>query len=136
MLNTQISEEYEQWRSRPEGSEGAWVHAFGLYFLLNIPDDEAFDGALSVGVSGPSPDEAPADHSPSVVLGYTGDSGARLTNVLLQPDEARQLAAHLLSAAQTTERSIARKLMRDGDTADDAAVDEFLEQLRRATENQ
>jgi len=65
----------EQWRAHPERTEPMRVHAFGLYFRLRIPHNEAFDGSLSVGVTRPMPGEADAEHSPSVVLGYTGDSG-------------------------------------------------------------
>jgi hypothetical protein len=58
----------ERWRAHPEQADFGWAHAFGLYFLLNIPDEESFDGYVSVGITGPQPDETPADHSPSVVL--------------------------------------------------------------------
>jgi hypothetical protein len=71
----------EQWCAHPERSQVGDVPAFGLYFLLHIPDDESFGGCVSVGVTGPSPDEEPAQHSPNVVLGFTGDTDTRLVNV-------------------------------------------------------
>lgn len=93
----------ELWRAHPEESDFGYAFAFGLYFLKEFPADESFDGTVSVGVSRPLPPEGPKDHVPRVVLSYTGDSGVRLTNVLLDPDEARRLAKLLKKAARKAE---------------------------------
>ncbi|WP_431236696.1 hypothetical protein ACQ86B_17345 [Mycolicibacterium aichiense] len=89
----------ESWLSRPEDYELDHVFAFGLYFL-DIPKGESFDGSVSVGVSRPMPPDGPQNHSARVVLGYNGDSNVRLSNVLLEPDEARRLAKLLEEAAE------------------------------------
>lgn len=94
----------EQWRAQPEESESRRVPAFGLYFLNNFPADESFDGCLLVGVSRPLPPEEPRDHSARVVLGYMGDSGVRLNNVLLDPEDACRLAKLLKKAAKKAAR--------------------------------
>jgi hypothetical protein len=90
----------EQWLAHPESAKLGGAGAFILYWLLKLPPDEAFDGYVSVGVSGPSPDHDPAGHIPEVVLGITGSTDTRLVNVLLGPGEARWLAKRLKKAAK------------------------------------
>lgn len=90
----------EQWRAHPERTELDGVHAFVLYHLKATTfDDFAGEFGLSVGISGPSPGEDPELHIESVVLGVESSTGRRLSNVLLDVTEARQLANQLLAAA-------------------------------------
>jgi hypothetical protein len=98
----------ELWRAQPERKVFDGVHAFVLYHLnATRPADFAGDFGVSVGISGPSPDEDSEMHVEFVVMGVESSSGRRLSNVLLDVTEARQLAEQLLAAADDVKRWVA-----------------------------
>jgi hypothetical protein len=82
------------------------------YYRLNPPEEEFCDGYFSVSVGlcgyhGRYPitlrDLHPDTYAEHVLLGINGTSGTRLANVLLEPDEALQLAKLLKKAAKKVE---------------------------------
>lgn len=104
-LNAANEAEHE-WRTHPEQMELDGVHAFVLYHLnATTNDDFAGEFGVSVGVTGPSPGEGIGPSQLAfVALGVEASTGRRLTNVLFDVTEARQLAGQLLTASDEAEK--------------------------------
>jgi hypothetical protein len=84
------------------------------YYRLHPPQEEFCDDyfSVSVGVCGyhehhPTSlrDLHPDTYADQVLLGINGTTGTRLVNVLLEPDEARELAKLLKKAAKAVDIS-------------------------------
>lgn len=122
-----FSDVEEQWRSQPELAHIGGVHSFVLYHLNATTDDDfAGEFGVVVGVSGLSPDEEPDDlplHS--VVVGVEASTGRRLNNALFDATEARQLAAHLMDAADEVDEL-------DAQTWTPEAKEQYVAQMARA----
>lgn len=102
--------DWEQLREHPENLRFGIsdVDAVITYYRL-APEDEEFscEDRVAVGVCGvydhDFPGPRPDDESEYVLLGLNGSCRTRLVNVLLAPDEARQLAKLLKKAAKKVE---------------------------------
>jgi hypothetical protein len=108
----------ERLRARPENLRFG-IHSVGAlditYYRLNPPDEEFFgnepgDFPVSVGLCGmygyDALSEPPTKGSEFVVLGISGAVGRRLTNVLLERDDALRLAKLLKQAAKKVARDV------------------------------
>jgi hypothetical protein len=114
----------ERWLSRPEQTHVGSVNAFVLWHLNATTDDDfAGDFGLSVGVF--SREEEHPLPIYSVVVGVEGSTGRRLSNVLLDAAEARQLAWQLLRGAKEADRLHA-------ETWTSEAEQEYMAQMARA----
>ncbi len=99
---------WEKVREHPENLKfGLTEVRTGIaYYRLGPPEEEfSCEDVVSVGVCGSYdhdfPGPRPDEQTECVLLGINGSSGTRLVNILIHPDEARQLANLLTKAAKT-----------------------------------